>query len=205
MATGGTGSTKRAEGSSAQSHRAGRGTGPDGVLERLQYLEQELEILKRQVGVLIGPEALPPGELDLLVCRVGSSPVAFLQEAVGEVVPVPLLMPLPEAPFWVPGLLNLRGSLVPVVDVEARVMGHPRQIELTDFIVVADVEGRSVGFLVQEILDLTRSEAARIERPRDVPAAPYLMGALQIDDTTVLVLSAVALAHLANLPEIPDA
>ncbi len=131
--------------------------------------------------------------------------MAFLQEVVREVVPVPRLTPLPEAPDWAPGLLNLRGVLVPIIDVQARVTGEPRRVALSDLIVVTGVGGRPVGFLVQEIVDLKRCPGIHVERPRDIPAADYLMGVVQVEGASVLVLSAVALARSFGVPELPEA
>jgi chemotaxis signal transduction protein len=81
------------------------------------------------------------------------------------------------------------------------VTGKPRKYELTDFIIVANVEELSVGFIVQEILDLKWIEGASLEQAPDVPFAAYLIGAVKIDGVPVLVLSALALAHLSELPE----
>jgi purine-binding chemotaxis protein CheW len=195
--------TKDATGSSSRksSSRKKALAGADNISERLQRLESDLHALKRDLAGRFEPESLPHDELGLLVCRVGDAQIAFLQDVVREVVQAPRLTPLLETPCWVPGLLNLRGSFIPVIDVQARVAGEPRRIELTDYIVVADVEGRPVGFLVQEILDLRRIVGDRIDRPRDVPFATYLMGAIHKDGKAVLVLSAVALTRLSDLPE----
>lgn len=66
----------------------------------------------------------------------------------------PQLSELPEAPPWAPGMLNLRGLGVPIVEVQARLTHGHRKPTILGAVVVCRVEERLHGFVVQEVLDL---------------------------------------------------
>jgi purine-binding chemotaxis protein CheW len=170
---------------------------------RIDDLQRQLHDLRREVAGCWIPEALPTGEIRALVVRVEEDRVAFWVQIIEEVVMVAALARLPEAPPGVPGLLNLRGKLVPVIDVMARLDRHAREPELTDFIVVTNVKKRPIDFLVQEILQMTTLDAASIERPgSDLAFAPYVLGIARTDHDMVTILSAESLLAMADLPAV---
>jgi len=171
------------------------------LLTEIAELERKLSELRRKTEGLIEREPLPEGDVALLVCRVGSDPVAFLQEAVDEVVMMAKLSSLPGSVPWVLGLLDYRGVPVPVIDVWARLHGAPRKPLLSDLIVIVQVDGRSIGLLVQEIFDVCRAPSAAIERPSSqLVQAPYLLGVLRYGEKAA-VLSARLLVESSGLVE----
>jgi purine-binding chemotaxis protein CheW len=173
----------------------------DGLLHEVAALQQRLYELQHQLGGRLQAEVLPAGDVRVLVCRAAGHRIAFLEEIVREVVMVPHLAPLPESPCWVPGLLDLRGRVIPVIDVASRLSRHPREIELDDMIVVSEIEGRGVGFLVQDVLGLSTVQRDAVQRPdRDVACAPYLLGVASDEKGSFALISAVALVRLSDLP-----
>lgn len=173
---------------------------PELVAE-IQVLEQKLAELRSRVVGSVERERLPDGPLPLLLLRIGEERVALLQSYVQEVVMVPRLTPLPEAPAWVPGVLNCRGESVLVLDALARLARSSRRAALSDRIVLLDYEGRRVGLLVQEVLGVATASRAEIQSPsRDLEMAPYLLGVLQLAERTTLLFSIGALLGTSGLP-----
>jgi purine-binding chemotaxis protein CheW len=68
--------------------------------------------------------ALPDGPCSLLRMAVGHEVLAVPIEHVREILQVGRLTPLPRTPAFVRGVMNLRGAVVPVIDLAAR-LGHP--------------------------------------------------------------------------------
>jgi purine-binding chemotaxis protein CheW len=64
------------------------------------------------------------------------------------------ITPLPTAPAYVKGVLNLRGTIVPILDLRAK-FGLP-EAAVTPFtvIVVVQVQGKTMGFLVDAVSDV---------------------------------------------------
>ena len=73
----------------------------------------------------------------------------LLARDVREVLRAATPSPLPRAPAIVLGLLNVRGELVPVIDVRSRFGLRPRALAHTDHLVVATAGTRSVAFAVE--------------------------------------------------------
>ena len=74
-------------------------------------------------------------------------------EAVREIVPARAATRLPGAPEWVRGLINLRGSLVTVVDLAVR-FGSVEGASGSKSIIVAEAAGKAFGIGVDEVRDV---------------------------------------------------
>lgn len=171
------------------------------VLAEIQLLEQKLAELRSRVVGSIERETLPDGPMPLLLFRLGSDRVAILQRFVVEVVMFSRLTPLPEAPVWIPGVLNCRGQSVLVLDALARLNRVARRPELSDLIVILEFQGRRVGLVVQEILGVDSASRDSLQAPsKDLDQAPYLLGVLQLADKTTLLFSIGALLGTSGLP-----
>jgi chemotaxis signal transduction protein len=171
------------------------------LLGELQLLEQKLAELRSRVVGSVERESLPDGQMPLLLVRLGSERVAILQRHVVEVVMYARLTALPEAPPWIPGVLNCRGQSVLVLDALARVQRAARRPELTDLIVILDYEGRRVGLIVQEIYGVDSAPREALQAPsKDLDQAPYLLGVLHLADRATLLFSVGALLGTSGLP-----
>jgi purine-binding chemotaxis protein CheW len=105
-------------------------------------------------GAMNEPAVRAP--LEFLIFELGGQrfglPVPDVREIVRAVCPVPL----PGAPALVEGVINLRGRVVPVLDLRRNFRLPPRPIEHTDHLVIARAAGRLVALRVDRALDLAR-------------------------------------------------
>lgn len=174
------------------------------VRSEIQELKRRLYELERHLGTEEDAEPITGPEPLVLVARVGADPVAFLLEPLEEVVPFAKLAPLPEAPGWIRGILNLRGNMVPVIDVQARLARTAREAQLTDHIIVCTVKDRLVGLVVQRIEGVLRIGLDRFEEPpSEIPQAPYVLRIVRGDGAPLLLLSIHRLVSASSLPEVP--
>ena len=74
-------------------------------------------------------------------------------EAVREIIPARAATRLPGAPEWVRGLINLRGTLVTVVDLAVR-FGSADGAGRAKMIIVAEAAGKAFGIGVDEVRDV---------------------------------------------------
>ncbi|NMO22383.1 purine-binding chemotaxis protein CheW [Pyxidicoccus fallax] len=107
---------------------------------------------------------------------------------VRELVRAARLTPLPRAPAVVEGLLNLRGELLPVLDLRRRFRHPPRSLSPLDHFIVARAGPRRV------VLRVDRAEGLRVlapgewdDTPRELPGVGYVAGAAKLEDGLVLV------------------
>jgi purine-binding chemotaxis protein CheW len=162
----------------------------DELLDKIARMEHQLLALERRAGSAGTAVAPLPKELTVLPCQVGDQPVALADEAIVEVVMAARLSPLPEAPCWLPGMLNLRGEAVPVIDVLARTTGQARTLDLSDRIIIVRLGSGKAGLLVQQVQGVRTVQGAEL-LPASPTAdmAPYVLGLLSGERLPRLLLS----------------
>ena len=99
--------------------------------------------------------------------------------------------PLPHQPEWNRGVLNLRGAIVPVHDLRARLGGELTEPTPSHVVVIASIRGQSVGILVDAVSDIltVRAEQIRPLPPNvsDVDEST-ISGLVSTDDSMVALL-----------------
>jgi purine-binding chemotaxis protein CheW len=101
----------------------------------------------------------------LVVFRVAGSEFGLPVESVGEILRMVAIAPVPEAPEWLPGVINLRGKVIPVVDLRVR-LGLPREApRLNTPILVAEAGGQAVGLIADSVTELLTVPLDAVEPP----------------------------------------
>jgi chemotaxis signal transduction protein len=123
-------------------------------LLRLAEIERQIADMRRE---LVGErtKAPPPrGKFQAVRVRVGEGEYAITSAAVREIVRYARLTTIPGCLAPVLGALNLRGERVPVLDLPRLLGAGTRPPDLRAAIVVVEVHGGPVGFLVDRVLDV---------------------------------------------------
>ena len=98
---------------------------------------------------------------------------------------------IPHAPESVVGVINLRGRVIPVIDLRKR-FGLPDAVRTKDTrIVVVHLEGNLIGVIVDAVSQVLRIPADIVEPPSPVLAgvdSRYLRGIAKLDDRLVILL-----------------
>lgn len=124
-----------------------------------------------------------------------------LAKDVREVLRAATPSPLPGAPPIVLGVLNVRGELVPVLDVRSRFGLEPRALVHTDHILIVFTAGRLAALAVEAADVLVELPVERIEGAPTYAA--HVAGVAKLDDGTLVIydlasfLSATEGAQLA--------
>jgi purine-binding chemotaxis protein CheW len=104
-------------------------------------------------------------DLQVVGFRIGRETFGVPIAAVHEIVRVPEITAVPESPACVEGVINLRGKIVPVVDLRKR-FGEPAGGRTRkNRILVAEVEAKLVGLLVDAASEVLKIAPADIEAP----------------------------------------
>jgi purine-binding chemotaxis protein CheW len=173
------------------------------ILDAIRRLETELLDMRRQLAATFSGQRLPRSDFMVLRCHCATLEVGFLLDSLVEVVMLPALCPLPEAPPWVAGVLNLRGKSIPVLDVTARVANTSRELEVSDYVVVCTGPQGLVGLVVQDLGEPTLVAPGDVSRPSDgLNVAPYLLGLVQHDGSQVALLDVGALVAFSGIVEL---
>jgi purine-binding chemotaxis protein CheW len=107
---------------------------------------------------------------------------------VQELVRAAAIVPLPSAPAIVEGIVNLRGRVVPVLDIRARFRLPPKPLEPSDHFVIARVAGRLLALRVDRALELVHLTPADLEDARSgIPGAEYVTWVAKLPFDLVLI------------------
>jgi len=132
------------------------------------------------------------GEMQLVSFFVGQEEFGADILIVEEIIrPMPITR-VPNAPHFVEGVINLRGRVIPVIDLRKRLnSGSTENTRKTRFIIV-DVDGKITGFIVDSV-----SQVLRIPRHTIEPAPPivveeidsdYITGVSKLEDRLLILL-----------------
>jgi purine-binding chemotaxis protein CheW len=118
--------------------------------------------------------------------------MALVAGLVAEVLRAVEIEPLLQAPAVVSGVINVRGSLTPVIDLRRRLELAPKALSTDDHFIVADCGARRVALHVDRALDLLSLRDLTIEPFRADAASPYVAGALALEDGALVIYDLVA-------------
>jgi purine-binding chemotaxis protein CheW len=103
---------------------------------------------------------------------------------------------LPNQPDYMRGVLNLRGTMVPIIDLRCRFGQGLTDATPVHVVIVVHVDGKTVGLLADRVLDIVSVEGSRVQPVPHVSRASqanFLSGLVTIDSTMI------ALINLNNL------
>lgn len=104
-------------------------------------------------------------EQQLVVFRVAGEEYCLSVDAVQEIIRVPEeLVSVPRSLSFVEGLVNLRGTVLPVVDLRRRLGMHAEDRDDRQRIVVLDLAGTRTGFIVDSVAEVLKLVAGDIEQ-----------------------------------------
>jgi purine-binding chemotaxis protein CheW len=125
---------------------------------------------------------------EVLLFTLEAQRYALPLEDVRELVRAVRLTPLPRAPAVVEGLLDLRGELLPVLDVRRRFRLPARRLSPSDHLIVAQAGARRFALRVDRAEGLLALEPGQFDAsPRELPGVGYVAGALKLPDGLVLL------------------
>lgn len=129
--------------------------------------------------------------LELVVFRLGPENYGLRLHEVREIVMVGQITPVPRAPQFVDGVLNLRGEVMPVVDLRTR-FGLPR-VEATSIsrILITSIGGVFTGLVVDAVDEVRPVELSRFGPPPAVTAVGanrYIEKVARLDNSMIFLL-----------------
>ena len=117
--------------------------------------------------------------------RIGDSKLIAAMSDVKEILDLPEYTKVPGVKSWIVGVANVRGSLLPIMDMKGYLLGDDIKQRHKGRIIVIDYKGVNTGLVVEEIYGMRhfRKGEATVDIP-EVPEsiAPYIDQAFKDDD-----------------------
>jgi purine-binding chemotaxis protein CheW len=112
---------------------------------------------------------------------------------------------LPRVPSYVAGVVNLRGTVLPVIDLAARLGWRATEATPRHAIIVTQQGAQISGWIVDSVSDIVTLDSETLQPPPPTSAGdtvvPFLEGLAAIEDRMVMVLNLAALSDGAQLAE----
>jgi len=124
--------------------------------------------------------------------------------SVHEILRFPEMTRLPNTPPFIKGVINLRGNVIPVVDMRIR-FGFPEG-DVTDLtrIIVVETGGKQVGILVDNVYQVVRIPVANIDPPSDLITGiseDFISGIGRLRDRLIVLLNMTQIIFLEDSEE----
>lgn len=110
---------------------------------------------------------------------------------VQEVLRYTDIAPVPGAPAYVIGIINLRGNVVTVIDTRQRFGLAPTEITDNSRIIIIEVSGQVVGILVDAVAEVVYLSQSEIESPPNLgneEAAKFIHGVCHKNDRLLILV-----------------
>jgi len=138
--------------------------------------DAEQEMLIQLVGFTIGKELFG---VDILMVQ--------------EIIRAAPITPVPNSPDFVEGVINLRGNILPVIDLRKRLNLFTGEVRQKDtWILILDIQGKITGFIVDSVTEVLKIQEETIEPPPDIITAglesQYLRGVCDIGTQLLILL-----------------
>jgi len=108
-----------------------------------------------------------------------------------EIIGIQKITDVPDMPAFIRGVINLRGKVIPVMDIRARFNLPDRDYDDRTCIVVVNVDGTEVGLVVDEVSEVADIPEANVEPPPKTGKAGgsrYIQGMGKISNAVKILL-----------------
>jgi purine-binding chemotaxis protein CheW len=125
-----------------------------------------------------------------------------------QIIGIQEITPIPDSPAYAKGVINLRGSIIPVIDVRIRFNKPEEKYNERTCIIVTKIDENFIGFIVDSVDEVTTisdeniSPAPRVSKDR---TNAYLNGIGKVENKVVLLLDTSKILNDEEIQEVNDA
>lgn len=166
-------------------------------MQQISDTEMQGELAVAAARVERDPQAVGAAPTQFISFAIGSDQYGVDIMAVREIKGWSEITHLPKQPDYMRGVLNLRGSIVPIVDLRCRFGQGITEATPLHIVLIVQIGSRPVGLLADRVLDIVSFESTQIQ------PVPQIAQAARIELLSGLVTSEgmmIALIDLNNLP-----
>src|SRR6516164_6364576 len=166
-----------------------------------RFLPREFEIASRHFNMFAGSRKGQPGVeaprrtdnpiIQLVGFRLENEDYAIAITKIQEIILMKPITRIPQVPDFIEGLINLRGSVIPIINLRKRFGLLPRELDDETRIIVVNVHDKTVGCIVDAVTQVMRINGDQIQPPPLAVLAvahQYLAGLAKLDDRLMIIL-----------------
>ncbi|WP_425266026.1 chemotaxis protein CheW [Desulfohalovibrio reitneri] len=129
--------------------------------------------------------------LQLVTFSIGDEEFGVDILKVQEIIRTMEITRVPKAPDFVEGVINLRGKVIPIIDLRRRFGMARRDHDKNTRIIVIDINNMIVGFVVDSVSEVLRISSSTVEPPPPVVAgveSEYIKSVGKLEDRLLIML-----------------
>jgi purine-binding chemotaxis protein CheW len=147
-------------------------------------------------------------DLQVVGFRIGNETFGVHIGSVREIVRVPEITAVPSAPETVEGVINLRGKIIPVMDLRKRFGQSEIQPDKKNRILVVELDNKLVGLIVNAASEVLKIAPSEIEAPGNLFAegeSGYVTGVGKLKGRLIILLDIAKLLHRPEFKRFEEA
>lgn len=103
-----------------------------------------------------------------LTFTVGSEVYGLEIQYITEIIGIQKITQMPELPEYMKGIINLRGKIIPVMDMRIRFKKEPREYNDRTCVIVVEIKGLSVGLIIDSVSEVISIPDQNIVKPPQI-------------------------------------
>ncbi len=112
---------------------------------------------------------------------------------------------VPNAPYYVEGVINLRGRVIPVIDLRLKLKIEKKDYDKNTRIIVVEVDNKTIGFIVDSVNEVLRIQANLTEAPPDMVSgieSEYIKSVGKLEDRLLILIDIQKIIQTNELKKI---
>ncbi len=129
--------------------------------------------------------------LQLVSFKIGEEEFGIDILRVQEIIKMIDITKVPNAPSFVEGVINLRGRIIPIVFLRKRLGMETKEFDKNTRIVVVEIDGKIVGFIVDAVSEVLRISKEITEKPPEFVSgvnSDYITAVAKLEDRLLILL-----------------
>lgn len=147
-------------------------------------------------------------DLQLVGFRIGKETFGVPINLIHEIVRLPEITAVPDAPEYVEGVINLRGKIISVIDLRKRFGEKRVERNRKNRILVAEIDHKMVGLIVDAASEVLRLPQSEIEAPPEVleeGEVKYVTGVGKLNGRLVILIDLAKIMQKGELRRLEEA
>lgn len=150
-----------------------------------------MSTILEEPSLLENREKQAGSSLQLVSFRLGQEEYGIEITKVQEIILMGEITRLPQTPLYIKGLINLRNTVIPIMDLRLRFGLPPQEPTQETRIMVVNVRGKTMGIIVDAVNEVLRIAKDQIDSPPPTVSGAgreYLSGLVKMDDRLLILL-----------------
>ncbi len=146
--------------------------------------------------------------IQLVVFRIAKEYFGVSIGSIREIVRLPEITEVPDAPEFLEGMINLRGRIVPVIDLKKRLRLRGDERTKATRVLITDGAESMSGLIVDSVDEVIRVDEDEIEEPPEIMTAigiEFITGVAKVEDRLIILLDLKRVMSPEDMKNMSDA